>query len=255
MLKSAAPGVLCVKHPRQGALCFLDRVRKCGSTDALYMVGMLRTYVLLEWGIGGELLARAAERNHGPTLFQCAVSLSGSAKKLDANPEGANELLFRALALGYKPAGLELGIRISTGWGFAGNRALGIRVIKSTRIGDFQKAKSLVEGLIRKRDGHYPFSSSFLPASLIVDWSRKSTPEIVSPAFQKSWRALAVAAHQTLCKQEPRSREFTYCGNSECGRLARDANDFRDCRNTRYCSVLCANEKRRRSRKSVTFDP
>lgn len=242
VLNSAGPRVLSVPSVvrRPGALLFLDKVRQSGSVDALYMVGMLRFYATWEWGIGGELLAKAAQKNHGPALYQCAVALiNGSGgTKLDADPEGANELLFWAMALGYRPAGVELGGRMMRGPGAHGKRfKLGCRVVRLMTACQFQKARLLVEGLLRKKSGRYPFSSSFLPASLIVDWSRKSIPEAAKASEQRGWEAIAAAAHETLGYQTiGRSQwgSIKSCGASACGRSAIKEHDF-----VEYCSMVC----------------
>lgn len=211
----------------------------------MYMVGMIRFYVTLEWGIGGEMLARAAQRNHGPALFQCAIALmngSGGSGRLDADLEGANELLFQAMALGYMPAGVELGARMIRGLGTRAE-AKGIDVVKLVKAEKFREVRALAEGLIRKEK--YPFSSSFLPASFLVDWSRKTTPEPASAERQAGWRLLAAAAHKTLRANDWR-RDVIPCGNRKCGRVAPFKN-LKDefvircpyCVDIRYCSIAC----------------
>ena len=129
VLRCASPAVMAIRGVwRPEPFRFLDKLWRSGSDDALYMAGMIRFYVTMEWGIGGEMLARLAQRNHGPALYQCAVALinssGGSGMKLDACPEGANELLFRAMMLGYIPAGFELGLRMMKGRGLTRGVAL-----------------------------------------------------------------------------------------------------------------------------------
>jgi hypothetical protein len=205
VLKHAGPRTLSVPDVtrKHGALLFLDMVRHSGSDDALYMAGMIRFYITQEWGIGGEMLAQAAQRNHGPALYQCAVTLinssGGSGSKLDTDPAGANELLFRAIALGYRTAAVELGGRIIRGLGVPQNMNLGQSVVRQMMARRSSKAVESMADLFRKKD--YPFSSSFLPASLIVDWSRKSTPEYVPAGQQRGWKAIAAAAHRVLYEQ------------------------------------------------------
>jgi hypothetical protein len=252
VLKLAGPGLLSVPSVmrRPGALLFLDKVRQSGSVDAHYMAGMLRFYATWEWGIGGEMLAKAAQRNHGPALYQCAVALiNGSGgTKLDADPEGANELLFRAMALGYRPAGVELGGRIIRGLGVKGKQVeLGGRVVRLMIACEFQKARTLAEGLIRKKSRRYPFSSSFLPASLIVDWSRTSIPEAVPNSEQRGWKAIAAAAHETLGCQSQWSN-IKLCSASGCGRIANNEDGFSRCPRCRivpYCSMVCEIKNRK----------
>jgi hypothetical protein len=238
VLKQAGAGTMMVRkvHSIPQSLGFLDRIRRTGSIDALYIMGMVRFYACKEYGIGGEMLARAAEMDHAPALYQCAVILiNGSGgSKLDACPEGANELLYRATLLGYRPAAFELAMRIR-GRGTTG------RVLRLlARQGKFQRFTKAV------RKEAYPFSSSFLPAALIVERSRKSTPKAVaSSAQQDSWCVLTKAAHETL--QLNRLTGAYPCYNPGCGRTAPNKTEFRGCSNCRaaqYCSIYCQAQDR-----------
>lgn len=251
VLRCASPAVMAIRGVwRPEPFRFLDKLWRSGSDDALYMAGMIRFYVTMEWGIGGEMLARLAQRNHGPALYQCAVALinssGGSGMKLDACPEGANELLFRAMMLGYIPAGFELGLRLMKGRGLTRKVALGSKVVRLTRAGKVEEARVLIEGLLRK--AHFPFSSSFLPAAFIVDWSRKSTPKPVSETKQRRWTALANAAHKTLLANDWK-REVSTCANRMCGRVAASFDEFArcpKCKVVQYCSLVCEYRDRKR---------
>lgn len=252
VLKNAGAATMMVKkvHSFPQSLHFLDRIRLTGSVDALYMMGMVRFYVCMEYGIGGEMLAKAAGKDHAPALYQCAVTLiNGSGgTKLDACDEGANELLYRATALGYRPAAFELAMRIKMRLKKGGvAKKRGRAIVRIARGGNFGRLTSILAKVVRRKS--YPFSSSFLPAALIVDQSRKSTPKAAaSPAQQDSWGALARAAHKTL-QNNPVGAYGCY--NPACGRSAPGRTEFRtcsDCDVAQYCSMYCWAEDRDRHR-------
>jgi hypothetical protein len=255
VLRIANPGLMAVRAVwTPGPLEFLEKLWRNGSEDALYVAGMIRFYVTMEFGIGGEMLAKLAQRNHGPALYQCAIALinssGGSGMKLDACPEGANELLFRAAMLGYVPAGVELGWRMMRGRGFPKKVALGSKVVRLTRAGKFGEAQVLLEICLRK--AHFPFSSSFLPASFVVDWSRKSTPTTVPEATRRGWTTLTNAAHETLLANAAMRAvavDVFACANPRCGRAAFHRDEFSrcpECKDIQYCSLVCEIRDRKR---------
>lgn len=249
VLRAAGSGTLSVRlRHQEAALSFLKRLACSGSLDAQYMRGMLHFYALLEFGIGGDLIARAARENHGPALFQCAICLlNGSGgDRLDKDDEGANELLFRAASLGYRPAAIELANRIRRGLGTEGNKELGATVLRLAKAGKYGQLRDCLHGVIRKDS--YPTSTSFLPAIHVVDWSRKSLPDEVSESKQLAWRELARATHTTVLKNTWKRDTFA-CANFTCGRISKKKTEFRRCQAcfiSQYCSILCQGMDRKR---------
>lgn len=250
VLKEAGAGTLSVRRVNMGpgAMDFLRSIWESGSLDALYTAGMIHFYCKLEYGVGGEMLARAASYNHGPSLFQCAVTLiSGSGgQRLDASQEGANELLYRASLLGYRAAAWELGSRIVRGVGVTKNKEVGCNVIRLAKAGEFHKLQRLLEPIFREQK--YALCSSFLPAAMILEWPRKSLPTPVSAERRASWKALAQATHQTL-QANTWHRDLFACSSLSCGRTTNDNKRFRrceKCRISQYCSIFCQAMDRRR---------
>lgn len=223
---------------------FLRLCVRAGSNEASYFLGMIRFYCMQSRKTGASLMAKAAIRNHVPSLYSLAIiqfNGSGDSKDLRA----ACALCARAADLGHIDALRELGYCFQDGYGVRKNLAKGRSFL-------IQATGREVACAIRAAPKHLTCESQ-----LRTIMSLKTVPG-ANPGLGYAY-CTEFGLQLSAREKHPANRfllewfelkgtgtgqidGLMMCSDENCGRPETRENEFRRCSgcgNVKYCSRGC----------------
>uniref|UniRef100_A0A7N0RAH5 MYND-type domain-containing protein n=1 Tax=Kalanchoe fedtschenkoi TaxID=63787 RepID=A0A7N0RAH5_KALFE len=205
---------------------FLRLCVQSGNVEAHYVLGMIRFYCIGNRSCGMSLLAKAAMRNHAPSLYSLALihfNASGKSKG-EKDLESGVALCARAAYLGSIDALRELAHSLLDGYGVRRDVSRGRRLLLQAALLELQASK--VSGslaALHRPDAAHRFMRQWF------ETRRIST-------------ASACSGDRNSAGDGDGSVGLRLCSNEVCGRIETRANEFRRCSvcsSVNYCSRAC----------------
>uniref|UniRef100_A0A2P2QN35 MYND-type domain-containing protein n=1 Tax=Rhizophora mucronata TaxID=61149 RepID=A0A2P2QN35_RHIMU len=225
---------------------FLKRCVNAGNIEATYTLGMIRFYCLQNRQSGASLMAKAAIKSHGPSLYSLAViQFNGSGgSKDDKDLRAGVALCARATFLGHIDALRELGHCLQDGYGVPQNVSGGRRFLLQANAREL--ASSFNSMLTSRPSRKHPLGHAnhaclsmanidITGCPLLSELGCNVPAREVHPAnqFLRDW---FLSGRGTL------GQGLRLCSHSGCGRPETRPHEFRRCSvcgTVNYCSRAC----------------
>ncbi|KAK7302241.1 hypothetical protein RJT34_13126 [Clitoria ternatea] len=232
------------KNWSENAHRFLKHCVNAGNLDACYTLGMIRFYCLQNRRSGLSLLAKAAMKQHAPSLYSLAViqfNGSGGGKR-DKDLRAGVALSARASLLGHIDALRELGHCLQDGYGVRQNIVEGRRLLVKANVRELACVIRAVaeDSPLPSRNASSILTCRLMRADspvcpLLSDYGYNVAAPEVQPAnwFLREWFESG---------RGKLSDGLRLCANIGCGRPETRPHEFRRCSvcgKVNYCSRGC----------------